>query len=228
MATSRAVATAGPGGQTALAVQASPQVSSSGESSPFPNITVLPVGTATNPEGTPVVLPTAHPPSAPSAAAATPGAQATALTVSGTTISVAPPPNAAGDFDVDVKIDGVAKPYLAFNVYVTFDPAILAAIVIKPGAALSPSPDGMFCARAPATAGAVGLGCTVVQGPPAATNGVLATIRFHQVGAGTARLHLRSVAEGAATTGTYTSTPRQGAQPRPDIVTLVDGTVILS
>ncbi len=188
---------------------------------PFPNITVLADGTAVNADGTPVALPSAIP-ALTVIAAATP-----ARIASGATISIATPPDAAGDFDVDVRIDGVTTPYLAFNVYVTFDPALLTAIVATPGTALSASPEGMFCVRAPATAGAAGIGCTVIQGPSAATNGVLATIRFHQAGAGIAQLHLRTLAEGATTRGTYISTPKPGAQPLPDIVTLIDGVVTL-
>jgi len=128
---------------------------------------------------------------------------------------------------VEVKLDGVTKPYVAFNIYVTFDPSILTAIAIKPGTALASATDEPFCVRAPAAPGAVGLGCTVLRASSAATNGVLATIEFHQVGAGTTLLHLRSVAEGAATTGTYIATPRPGSSLLPDAVTLIDGSVTL-
>jgi hypothetical protein len=192
---------------------------------PFPNVTVFPDGTATNSEGTPVVLPTAQPAPAGTPAAA-PSAQATAGVSSGAVISLAVPADAAGDFMVDVMLGGVTNPYVAFNIYVTFDPSILTAILVKPGTALAPTPDETFCVRAPASTGTIGLGCTVLQASTA-TNGLLATIKFHQVSAGTAQLHLRTVAEGSSTTGTYISTPRPGSQLLPDVVTLVDGSVTL-
>jgi hypothetical protein len=160
-------------------------------------------------------------------ALAAPSAQATAGVSSGAVISIIAPADATGDFIADVKLDGVTKPYVAFNVYVTFDPSLLTALVIKPGTALAPTPDDTFCVRAPATPGAVGLGCTVLQASSSATNGVLATIKFHQIGAGTTRMRLRSVAEGSAITGTYIVTPRPGSQPLPDVVTLIDGSTRL-
>jgi hypothetical protein len=158
----------------------------------------------------------------------TPVAQITAGFASGATISIASPADATGDFNVDVKVSGVTTSYQAFNVYVTFDPAILTATAIKPGTALAESPNARFCVQAPAPAGAVGLGCTILQGPSMATNGVLATITFHEVGPGSAQLHLRTVAEGGAATGTFIYTPQQGAETRPDIVTLIDGAVTVS
>jgi hypothetical protein len=185
----------------------------------LPDVTVNAGGTATNSQGTPV-------PDGGPAATGTP--QPVAQGTAGVRISIEAPAEASDDFAVDVKVDDVVTPYVTFNVYVTFDPAVVVATNIRPGTALAQTQEAMLCAKAPAVAGTVGLGCTILERPSAATNGVLATIRFHRVGAGTAQLHLRTVAEGAASTGTYIVTPQAGASPLPDIVRLSDATVTVS
>ena len=192
---------------------------------PTQNVTVAANGTATNPQGTPVVLPTTSPAST-GGATATVGTQSAGVT-SGARIFIDAPAEVSDDFTVDVKVDGVTKPYVAFNVYVTFDPSVLEAIVIKAGTALAPTPDEMFCARVPPSAGAVGLGCTVLESSAAAANGVLATIKFRRLGTGTSQLHLRTVDEGGAATGTYISTLNGDADLRPDIVVLNDASVVV-
>lgn len=194
---------------------------------PFPDVTVNAEGTATNSQGTPVTLSTAGPaPDGGPAATGTP--QPVEQGTAGVRISIAAPAEASGDFTVDVKVDDVVTPYSTFNVYVTYDPAVVEATNIKPGTALAQSQEAMLCVKAPAGAGTVGLGCTLLERPSAATNGVLATIKFRRVGAGTAQLHLRTVAEGAASTGTYIVTPQAGASLLPDIVRLSDATVTVS
>lgn len=219
--------TAGPGRGASVEPGGRPVPGAALTVAPFPDVTVNAEGTATNSQGTPVPLPTAGPaPDGGPAATGTP--QPVVQGTAGVRISIEAPAEASGDFSVDVKVDDVVTPYVTFNVYVTFDPAVVVATNIKPGTALAETPEAMLCAKAPAIEGAVGVGCTILERPSAATNGVLATIKFHRVGAGTAQLHLRTVAEGAASTGTYIVTPQAGAGPLPDIVRLSDATVTVS
>ena len=219
--------TAGPGGGASVEPGGSPVPGAALTVAPFPDVTVNAEGTATNSQGTPVPLPTAGPaPDGGPAATVTP--QPVVQGTAGVRISIEAPAEASDDFSVDVRVDDVVTPYVTFNVYVTFDPAVVEATNIRPGTALAQTPEAMLCAKAPAIDGAAGLGCTILERPSAATNGVLATIKFHRVGAGTAQLHLRTVAEGAASTGTYIVTPQAGAGPLPDIVRLSDATVTVS
>ena len=212
---------------TAPPATATSRIADATPGAPIPNVTIHPNGTATNSEGTPVVLPTA-------AAVATgiPQIEQTAIPVtpgiaSGAIISIDSLPDASGDFSINVNLSGVTQPYVAFNVYVAFDPAVLSAVAIRPGAALAPSVEEMLCVKLPAANGAVGIGCTVFDAGATSTSGVLATIKFRRIAAGTTGLHLRSLAEGGATNGTFTVTP-QGTVRKPDIVTLNDGTVTTS
>ena len=162
---------------------------------------------------------------APPSNGSTPGAAKPAA--SGAIISIDSLADASGDFSINVNLSGVTQPYVAFNVYVAFDPAILSAVAIRPGAALAPSVEEMLCVKLPAATGAVGLGCTVFDAGATSTSGVLATIKFRRIAAGTTGLHLRTLAEGGAANGTFIVTP-QGTVRKPDIVTLNDGSVTTS
>jgi hypothetical protein len=192
---------------------------------PIPNVTVRPDGTATNSEGTPVVLP----PTAAAIATGSPAVLPTPLPptpgiATGATISIDSLADASGDFSINVNISGATQPYVAFNVAVTFDPSVLSAVAIRPGAALAPDVEQTLCVKLPATPGTVGMGCTVFDNGATSTNGVLAIIKFHPLAPGTTVLHLKTLAEGGASQGTFTVTP-VGPDRKPDIVLLADGSV---
>ncbi len=191
---------------------------------PNPDITVHADGTATNSEGTPVaVSPTAAP--VPTGSAVEPTAvPVTPGVASGAIITVGSVADASGEFSVDVTLSGVTQPYVAFNIFVTFDPSIVSSVIIKPGPALAQALEEMLCVKLPVVNGGVGLGCTVFDAGTKSTNGALATITFRSASSGTTPLHLRSLADGGASTGSFIVTP-QGTVRKPDIVTLIDGSV---
>lgn len=216
-------------------------------SAPPVDVTVNAQGTATNSQGTPVPLPPT-----PASAGATPGAaatpapgtteaagataQAAAATPvpgSGPRITIDAPATASGDFSVTVRLDGVAQPYMGFNIDLFFDGAIADSTGSTAGTALANTPDEIFCAKvAEKIPGEEGLGCTILGTGRSTNNGVLATFTFQRKGAGTLRLHMKTSADGGATQGTFLvvdSDPDPNvSNPTPFDVGLTDATVTIS
>lgn len=120
------------------------------------------------------------------------------------TMSVEAPATTSTDFDANIRIDNIAAPYTAFNVAITYDPAVVNAGSQSVGAAFTAGGEFFCVSGAIPTPGLVVYACTLLNpGATASQGGVLATFRFTRVGAGSTTLHLKTYAEGGSTEGTY-------------------------
>ncbi len=224
--------------------------------SPAADVTVDANGTATNAQGTPVPLPTVSVPGATPAAGATaaasatvpagakppidptiapgptPGPAATVVPGSAPRLTVEAPASVSGDFSVSVRLDGLSQPYYGFNIYLTFDAAVVDATGSAAGTTLASSPDQMFCTKlADKIPGAEGLGCTLL-GTKTSNNGVLATFTFKRIGSGVAVIHMSSYAQSGALGGSYIAVNSDPdpvkSNPIPLDVALTDAVVTVS
>lgn len=120
------------------------------------------------------------------------------------TMTVEAPATTSTDFDANIRIDNIATPYTAFNVAISYNPAIVNPGSQSVGAAFTAGGDFFCVSGAIPTPGLVIYACTLLN-PGATTSqaGILATFRFTRVGAGSTKLHLQTYAEGGSTEGTY-------------------------
>lgn len=207
--------------------------------SPVADVTIRADGTATNSQGTPVVVPTPGAANTPAPGStvvpgSTAAANATAAPGSGPRMTVEAPAAASGDFTVTVRLDGVTGAYTGFNVSLTFDEAIISAVDATAGATLTGDPNQQFCAASPPSlTGRKTLGCTLYNDVTSTASGVLATFSFKRNGSGTARIALTTLAEGGSSSGTYIIVDEpdndpNSANPKPLEIALNDATVTVS
>jgi hypothetical protein len=163
-----------------------------------PTITPTPTETPTlEPGVTPTATPTPTPSLTPTATRTPTTSPTPTATPGPTTVRIDPVTQDVAqftDFTVDVRVDNVVN-LGAYQFTIAFDPAMVSFVGVANGPFLSSSGRVPDCPPPILTAFSVQFSCATLGAelPGASGSGVLATVTFHAVGAGTSALDLRSV-----------------------------------